>query len=385
LGYAYSVYSFSGTGFRFPGYFRTFCGTASENTEAAVDAIVGEIRKMTEAPVTEAEINLAKDGILNSEVFNFDTKREILDRLAFYEMNGYPADFLQQYQEQVRTLTPEKLLEACQTLWNPDDLTIVVVGNRAEWDGDLSKFGAVNEIDITIPEPTLTMDIPAATPEALAQGQSVMTAVAEAMGGAQKLATITGWHEEMVISAEIQGMAMDITITKTVALPDRIHSTTKLPFGEMTQVINGDLGWTSSAMGSQDMTADDVAGEIADLDTEMLTMLSHLDRLQCQALEPVEMDGHMCHQVYITGAGDDYVLLFIDQATSLPYISQSPSQAPMTGAPVTQQVVFQAFGTFDGFQQAKEFTIKHDGELFATGVLNAYVVNPEVDDVLFQK
>jgi ABC-type uncharacterized transport system ATPase subunit len=38
-----------------------------------------------------------------------------------------------------------------------------------------------------------------------------------------------------------------------------------------------------------------------------------------------------------------------------------------------------------GFQTASSFTIKHDGEVFATGTLESWEANPKVDTSLFQK
>ena len=383
-GYAYSVGSSPGTGFRFPGVFMSFCGTKSVTTEAATAVIIDEITRMTTELVTDEELAVAKDGILNSEVFNFDTKREILDRMVMYEMYGYPPDFLEHYQEAVRATTKEKVLAAAQAVWRPEQLSIMALGNKEDWDGDLSQFGTINEIDITIPEPTMTMDIPVATAESLQHGQELMAKVAAKMGGA-KLSSLKSFYEKSTISAEIQGMAMEIDIEKTVVLPDRQHMVQRLPFGEMTMVVDGDAGWMVSPMGSQDMPADQIADTKNDIETELLVLLGRLDQLQCQALEPVEMDGRGCERVYVTGAGDEYILFFIDQASDLPYIVQSPSQSPMTQAPVTQQVVMDDFKTLDGFLAATSFTIKHDGEMFATGVLDAFDANPTVDEALFQK
>ena len=63
-----------------------------------------EIEKMTTELVTDEELAQAKDGILNSEVFSFDTKREILDRMVMFERYGYEPDFLQQYQANVKAM-----------------------------------------------------------------------------------------------------------------------------------------------------------------------------------------------------------------------------------------------------------------------------------------
>ncbi|HPF71671.1 MAG TPA: pitrilysin family protein, partial [Candidatus Krumholzibacteria bacterium] len=170
-GLAYSVGSAAGTGWRQPGLFMAFTMTKSETSEKATDAILAEIEKMITTEVTDEELAQAKDGILNSEVFNYDSKREILDRMVMFERFGYPADFLQTYQAQVQNMTRAQVLEAVKAVWHPDRMTILAVGNYKDWDGDFSKYGPVTMVDITIPEPSL--EIPAATPASLEQGMAL--------------------------------------------------------------------------------------------------------------------------------------------------------------------------------------------------------------------
>ncbi len=130
-----------------------FVGTKNETAHEAVTVSLDEIRRMTTELVTEKELSVATDGILNSEVFNFDTKREILDRQVLFEMYGYPETFLDDYRVAIQGMTAEKVREAAANLWKVDDMSILVVGNPADFDGDLGDFGPVNDIDITIPEP----------------------------------------------------------------------------------------------------------------------------------------------------------------------------------------------------------------------------------------
>jgi hypothetical protein len=211
-----------------------------------------------------------------------------------------------------------------------------------------------------------------------------MGQLAEKVAG-QNLAGLGSWFEKLNIQAEIQGMSLSIDIEKTIVLPDRQHVVQRLPFGEMTMVVDGLSGWSKSPRGEEDLSADRVQDQQDELASELLVMLQHKDELQCQALDALEVDGHNCERVYITGAGAEYVLLFIDQESELPYIVQSPSQSPMTQAPVTQQVVLGDYQEIDGFQSATSFTIKHDGEVFATGTLDKFEANPVVDEALFQK
>jgi len=46
---------------------------------------------------SELEMKRAKDAILNSFIFNFDTPAKVLREQETYEFYGYPKDFLEQY------------------------------------------------------------------------------------------------------------------------------------------------------------------------------------------------------------------------------------------------------------------------------------------------
>ncbi|MBA4377724.1 MAG: hypothetical protein C0395_03580, partial [Gemmatimonas sp.] len=284
-GLAYSTGSASGTGWRQPGVFVAYAGTKSESTEQAASVMIEQIEKMTREPVTAAELRTAVDGILNSDVFNYDTKREVLDRMVLFEMNGYPADFLTGYRAAVQAMTAEQVLEACRAVWKPELLSVLAVGNPADFDGDLSRFGAVNMIDITIPEPKLALEIPAATPESLAAGQKLLDRAAAAVGG-KKLADMKGFATKQTLAAEIQGMSLNITMETTIVLPDRLKLIQKLPFGESTQVLDGDKGWVKSPMGVQDIEGADAAKMRDQIEGDMLMLLRDHAGRTCQALSP---------------------------------------------------------------------------------------------------
>ena len=84
-----------------------------------------------------------------------------------------------------QVLVKAHVLSPAQAIWFPDRMSIIALGNPAAWDGDLTEFGPVNEIDITIPEPSLALSIPDATPESLAKGQAAMRDVLAKSGGAK--------------------------------------------------------------------------------------------------------------------------------------------------------------------------------------------------------
>ena len=152
-GLAYSVFGIYSANYDFPGLFYVGCQTRSAATIKAIRAMIEEVRKMTESEVTSEELALAKDSYLNSFVFNFDSKGDIVRRLMTYAYYDYPLDFLQKTKENVEKVTKEDILRVAKKYLRPDDVQILAVGRPEDFDEPLSVLGSVKEIDITIPVP----------------------------------------------------------------------------------------------------------------------------------------------------------------------------------------------------------------------------------------
>ncbi|MGB2809816.1 MAG: pitrilysin family protein [Sedimentisphaerales bacterium] len=152
-GLAYSVFGSYSANYDFPGLFYVGCMTKSESTVHAIRAMTEEVKKMTESEVTDEELALAKESYLNSFVFNFDTKGEIVARLMVYEYYGYPPDFLQKAKSSIEMVTKADVLRVARKHLKPDKMQILAVGRPQDFDEPLSVFGQVSEIDITIPTP----------------------------------------------------------------------------------------------------------------------------------------------------------------------------------------------------------------------------------------
>jgi len=152
-GLAYSAYGYYGSEYDHPGAFIVECQTKSEATVYATRAMIQEVSKITESEITDEELALAKEGFLNSFVFNFESKGQIVRRLMTLEYFGYPADFLQKTKANVEKVTKADVLRVARKHLHPDNLQILAVGKPDDFDEPLSVLGPVNEIDITIPPP----------------------------------------------------------------------------------------------------------------------------------------------------------------------------------------------------------------------------------------
>ncbi|MEL6321644.1 MAG: insulinase family protein, partial [Cyanobacteria bacterium J06626_14] len=80
-------------------------------------------------PITEAELAQAKDSVLNSFVFNFQSPSQVLSRVVTYDFYDYPEDFIFQYRRAVESTTVEDIQRVAQEYLKPENLVILVVGN----------------------------------------------------------------------------------------------------------------------------------------------------------------------------------------------------------------------------------------------------------------
>jgi len=152
-GLAYAVGGGIGTAFDHLGMVRLGMGTKSATTLESIDALDEQIDDLSKHPITEAEIKLAKDAILNSFIFNLDSPEKILRERMTYEFYGYPQDYLEKFRLGVDKVTAADVAQAASKYLHKEKLAVLVVGNAGEFLKPLSSLGPVTNIDITIPPP----------------------------------------------------------------------------------------------------------------------------------------------------------------------------------------------------------------------------------------
>jgi len=146
-GLAYSVWGGMRSGTDY-GLFQAGCQTGAGTTCEATALIRDVIAGMTEAPPTDEELALAKDGELNSFVFNFASSAQIVRTRVDLEFHGYPSDYLDTYEEKIAAVTGKDVQRVAKKYLHPDKLVVLVVGDAAGFDKPLSTFGNVNTIEV---------------------------------------------------------------------------------------------------------------------------------------------------------------------------------------------------------------------------------------------
>lgn len=150
-GLAYTVYGMWSPGYDYDGLFIAGGQTQTNNTVPFVRSIISEIQKLRTQPVGEQELIDAKESILNSFVFNFQSPSQTLSRLMRYEYYDYPEDFIFDYQQQVQKTTQEDILKVAQEYLQPEQIVTLVVGNQQGMKPPLNSLATqVNLVDVSI-------------------------------------------------------------------------------------------------------------------------------------------------------------------------------------------------------------------------------------------
>ena len=357
--------------------------TKSESTVEAIQLIVGELEKVREEPVTDEELARAKDGLKNSFVFNFSSPYSIARRKASYEFHGRPQDYLDTYLAKVDAVSAEDILAAARARIHPDQMAILVVGKSEDFDAPLSElgFGDVNEIDITIPEPSFEFELPEATAETLAEGRALMKNAVGVFGGAKSIAGIDTRDVESDFTMLETGMGpLTFSIRSRHQGDQKLRVDTNTPFGSMTQILTREKGFMVSPRGKQEVTGAELDDMWASEKNDPLHILGNLDGYQAQSLGREALEGVDCDVVYLTAEGGDGYKLFLDDA-GLIHAMEFKDQGQ--SGPVMNLSVFEDYEKAGGVQFARSVKIHHDGALFATLTIKSLKVNVSLDEGIF--
>lgn len=153
LGLAYEVGGGLAFGWDHPATFQAVVLTQSTSTVEAIQQTYRVLDGLVSQPFTEEELKRAKDNILNSFLFRYDTKDKVLAERVRLEFYGYPPDYLEKYKAALEKVTVADLDAVAKKYIHPDKYAVLVVGNGPEIKPGLDALhmGPVHNIDITIP------------------------------------------------------------------------------------------------------------------------------------------------------------------------------------------------------------------------------------------
>ncbi len=385
-GLAYGVGGGIGTNFGHPGILQISIGTKSQSTIESIQATDEDIDNLATKPITDDEIQRAKDSILNAFIFRLDSPDKILGERMAYEYYGYPPDWLDKYQAEVKKVTAADVNRVAAKYLHKNQLAVLVVGNTKDFDKPLSSLGAVKDIDITIPAPPETKDksSPAASnPE----GKALAAKVATAMGGLPKLQSIKTMRVSMTQS---ESGGPPAQIDAMFAFPDSMHIDVQMPQGGVAQgtltiVASPNAAFMSMpGMGSRSMPPDQKAEMLSQLHHDLVYVAQHADDPSFTfAAAGTEKVGDVDAAILDIGGAVPWVRWYIDPKTG--YVLREKYKGVGQAGPFDGESDLSDWHTSDGLTMPYKHENKQNGEQTSSAEFKKIELNPQLDPKLFEK
>ena len=142
-GLAYSIYS-ELSPFRDTGSLAVYAGCAVTRTREVLDLTVAELSRMKSEPVSEDDLRRAKDQIKGNMVLGLESSSSRMSSLArqqMYHGRFFSAD---EITSEVERVTAADIQRLAQELFQPEQLTLTLLGNLGSLKIERDRYGLLN-------------------------------------------------------------------------------------------------------------------------------------------------------------------------------------------------------------------------------------------------
>ena len=129
LGLAYTTFaSITMTAGIDPGRFIAYIGTSPENTKLAVEGLLNEVRRIVADPVSQGELQDAKDFLTGSFVFAFESSAQIARFLIQATVYDLGFDYGERYPSRIKDISADDIGRVAGKYLDSENYTLTVSG-----------------------------------------------------------------------------------------------------------------------------------------------------------------------------------------------------------------------------------------------------------------
>ena len=139
-GYTYSPFSQVSVRYR-DAYWVEAADVSTDVTGASLDEIFYEIERLQNEPPPEEELAGIQNYLAGIFVLQNSSRSGIAGQLAFMRLHGLPDDWLETYVDRIYEVTPEEVQRIMREYIRPEDMLLVVTGDRSQVEEQLVEFG----------------------------------------------------------------------------------------------------------------------------------------------------------------------------------------------------------------------------------------------------
>lgn len=369
--FTYGAYSSVGPD-ELVGAFTVQTSVRNSVTDSAITEIFYELNRIRDEAVEAQELERAKNAMSGAFVQSLEKPEDVAQYAIDIERYALPKDYYSTYLQRVAAVTPQEVQRVARQYLAPDKMLVAVVGAGTDVRAKLAAFGPVRLYD----EEGNPVAEKASAPVTLTAEQ-IFAKFIERTGGAAKYAAIK--DRTIEVSGKIQGMDMKIrTIQRS---PASLYQEVAMMGMVQKQVFNGTAGWTSSPMGSKDLTGEELEDIQKEAAIESYGALPALG-VKAEVTGRKDVKGRECYEVTLTTKSGSVSRHYFDVKDFLKVREASVKNTPR--GPVEQVTDLSDYKPFGGvlIPTKNEQTVM--GTTFVLTV-DKCTVNGGVADSLFVK
>jgi predicted Zn-dependent peptidase len=122
-------------------YFAQVADVTTAVTGPSLKEIFFEIDRLQETPPTADELQSVKNYLAGTFVLQNSSRAGIINQLASLDLHGLQENYLRTYVQRIQALTPVDIQQMAKQYLRDQDMTIVIVGDRAVIQEQIRPFG----------------------------------------------------------------------------------------------------------------------------------------------------------------------------------------------------------------------------------------------------
>jgi len=370
--------------FKESGDFEAETNTRTVATGEVLRLIVDEFWKLQRERVSERELSDAKAYLTGSFPLTIETPNAIATQIVNVLFYGLPVGDLQNFRERVNAVTVDDIQRVAKLYLKPDRLSVVLVGNAAEFKNQLQGVGFggfetvdLQNLDLTAVDFKRPMRRAANNivgppfqgrrgadggPERPAPRYSQQSAVGQnparalldrvinAMGGIAALRAVKTIVAIQTVTTPTPQGPRDTDTTSYIAYPDKFRVEATTPVGVLSSGFDGQVAWARDPSGVHEVPAEGITEARNNLKRDVIRMLLEAadNQLGVRLLQDVRgADGRQQRVLEFTGPDQNPIVLNVDGET---FRVLSESYAAGTGGQALVSETFSDYRTVNGVQ-----------------------------------
>lgn len=374
-GFTYGSYS-SLTNDDLIGQFSAYAKVRNAVTDSSVTEIIAELKRIHHEKVSTDELEIIKNYIAGNFAMSLEDPATIARFAINIERYHLPKDYYTNYLKTLAAITVDDIFAVAQKYIQPDNSTILVVGNEEEVAKKLIPFSSDKKIEFydnlgnrptSVVKPAPTDILP----------KTIIKTYVNAIGGSKKLNSV----KDITIKRSANSQYGKINMVEQKRSPNKYNMS--ISIGEMVvqkMIYDGERGSQSGMQGKKEITGDELKElKIEAINTHEMYYEKLGYKLEVKGIEPI--NGSDAYIIDLTSPTGKKSTEWYDIAAG--YKVKSSQTTTTEQGSITQSAEYLDYKEINGIKYPT-FIILNGGPLPLKLELTSVDVNKGIDNANFK-